>query len=292
MAKKRGKSGSKKPKDQSKPQSFRESLEFYLIDSKTNLGKGIDLAIIFVNLIVLAIFVSETYVLSENTLFFLFTIDIIAGVFFIGEYIVRLYAAPNRMKQIFDIYSIIDLIAIIPTLYFFSMPFLPYTFNIGFIKLVRAFRVLRVFRFLRFTVTPDFFFGRITMHLLKVVRLVLTIFLIFFVASGIFYHVEHVNNPYVNNFTDAFYFTVITLTTVGFGDIIPTSEGGKWVTIFMIISGIIMIPWQAAQIVKEWIFMANKKQVICKKCGLRYHDKDASHCKHCGSIIYQEVEGS
>ena len=89
---------------------------------------------------------------------------------------------------------------------------------------------------------------------------------------------------------DAFYFTVVALTTVGFGDITPVSEGGKWVTVIMILSGIILIPWQGGQIIKEWLH-SSKKSITCKKCGLKFHDDDASHCKSCGNIIYQEFEG-
>ena len=81
------------------------------------------------------------------------------------------------------------------------------------------------------------------------------------------------------NFGDAFYFTVVTLTTVGFGDIIPFSEAGRMVTVLMILSGIILIPWQVSRLVREWILIASKQDVTCPQCGLRYQDRDASHCK-------------
>ena len=115
--------------------------------------------------------------------------------------------------------------------------------------------------------------------------------MIFFISSGLFFFVENTINPNVDNFGDAFYFTVVALTTVGFGDIAPLSDAGKWVTILMILSGIIFIPWQVSQIVKEWVRMETKKEVICPGCGLRYHDEDASHCKSCGHSIFQEYDG-
>jgi voltage-gated potassium channel len=115
--------------------------------------------------------------------------------------------------------------------------------------------------------------------------------MIFFISSGLFFYVESELNPAVKNFGDAFYFTVVALTTVGFGDIIPLSDAGKWVTVLMILSGIVLIPWQISLIVKEWVRMATKKKVICPKCGLRYHDEDASHCKSCGQVIFQLYDG-
>ena len=270
---------------------FRETLQFYLIDCKTAFGKIIDIFIIFLNLFICAIIVVETYSVSEATVQLLWTVEVIIVLFFIIEYGARLYAAKSRLKQLVDIYSIIDLIAILPTISMLVLPHFDISFNIGFIKLIRSFRIFRIFRFLRFTADPDFFFGSITVQLLKVIRLFLTILMIFFISSGLFFYVESDLNPSVNNFGDAFYFTVVALTTVGFGDIIPRTYAGKWVTILMIFSGIILIPWQISRIVKEWVRMATKKEIICPGCGLRYHDEDASHCKSCGHVIFQEYDG-
>ena len=273
------------------PHGFRETLQFYLIDCKTALGKFIDIFIIILNLFICAIIVVETYSVSGATMQLLWKVEIIIVLLFIIEYGARLYAAKSRLKQLVDIYSIIDLIAILPTISMLVFPHFDITFNIGFIKLIRSFRIFRIFRFLRFTADPDFFFGSITAQLLKVVRLFLTILIIFFISSGLFFYVESDLNPSVNNFGDAFYFTVVALTTVGFGDIIPRTYAGKWVTILMIFSGIILIPWQISRIVKEWVRMATKKEIICPGCGLRYHDEDASHCKSCGHVIFQEYDG-
>ncbi len=278
-------------KDKIMPHGFRETLQFYLIDCKTPLGKLIDIFIILLNFFICVILVIETYSVSEATHQLLWKFEVAIVLFFILEYGARLYAAPKRLKQLVNVYSIIDLIAILPTLSMLVLPLFGITLNINFIKIIRSLRVFRIFRFLRFTADPDFFFGSITIQLLKVIRLFFTILMIFFISSGLFFHVEHGLNPNVINFGDAFYFTVIALTTVGFGDIIPRSDAGKWVTILMILSGIILIPWHISRIVKEWAHMATKKEIICPGCGLRYHDEDASHCKSCGHIIYQEYDG-
>ncbi len=267
--------------------NFRGTLQFYLVDCKTALGKMIDIFIILLNLFICAILVIETYPVSDETSDLLWIMELIIVSFFMIEYAARLYAAKNRLKQLRDIYSIIDLIAILPTLSLVIFPFFGIVLNLNYIKLIRIFRIFRIFRFLRFTADPVFFFGSLTVQVLKVVRLFLGIFMIFFISSGWFFYVEHEINTDLKTFGDAFYFTVVALTTVGFGDITPITEGGKWVTVLMIISGIIFIPWQVSKIVREWVRMASKTDVVCPGCGLRYHDKDASHCKSCGHIIYQ-----
>jgi len=271
---------------------FRSALQFYLIDCTTLPGKLIDILIIGLNLAVCAILVVETYPVSAAVKTFMWRAEILIVSVFILEYAARLYGARDRWKQMRDIYSIIDLVAILPTLILVVYSAVGLEADLGGLGVVRGLRIFRILRFFRFTADPDFFFGRITHQLLRVLRLFLTIVIIFFVSSILFYEVEHPVNPGVATFTDAFYFTVVALTTVGFGDITPLSEGGKWVTILMILSGIVLIPWQVSRIVREWIHIARKRDIVCSHCGLRYHDEDASHCKSCGHIIYQEYDGT
>jgi voltage-gated potassium channel len=273
------------------PTSFRQTLQFYLIDCNTALGRFIDVFIIGLNLAICALLVVETYPVGTAYSKLLWRIEIGVVAFFIVEYAARIYASKDRGRQWRDIYSIIDLVAILPTVSLLILPLFGLELDLGFIRMIRGFRIFRIFRFLRFTAEPEFFFGSIPLQLLKVVRLVLTIVMIFFISAGLFYQVESGVNDRIGNFGDALYFTVVALTTVGFGDITPQSHAGRWVTILMIFSGIVLIPWQASLIVKEWIHMAQKIDVVCPRCGMRYHDADASHCKSCGHVIFQEYDG-
>jgi voltage-gated potassium channel len=270
---------------------FRQALQFYLIDCRTPLGKLIDVAIVALNLLVCAIPVVETYPISDTTHHFLWRLELVIVAFFLLEYSARLFAADSRLRQLVDIYSIIDLVAIVPTAALLILPLFGVSPDLAFLKLLRGLRVFRIFRFLRFTADPIFFFGQYTWRFLRVLRLFLTIFMLFFISSGLFYRVEHETNPMVNTFGDAFYFTVVALTTVGFGDIVPVSAGGRWLTAVMILTGIVLIPWQAGLIIKAWLRLGVKRDIVCESCGLRWHDRDASHCKSCGQVIYQVYEG-
>jgi voltage-gated potassium channel len=158
--------------------------------------------------------------------------------------------------------------------------------NVGFLRVVR---VVRVLRFYRFTRDEEFFFGTVSASTLRVLKLLLTVLVIFFVSAGLFYSVEYRANPGVDNFGDAFYYTVVTLTTVGFGDIVPATRMGRWVTVGGVLAAIVLVPWQAGKIVRAWTYR-EKVNVRCPDCGLAYHDPDASHCKDCGHVIYQEYD--
>ncbi|MDP2750744.1 MAG: ion transporter [Nanoarchaeota archaeon] len=270
-----------------KRMSFRQKLRNYLEECDTPFGRFLDFFTAFLTIAICILFVIGTYAISSQLKETLWVIENIIVAFFIVEYAARFYAAEKRFKHALGFYSIIDFLSILPTilLFFFG------TSNIQFMTIMRVFRILRIFRILRNISDTKFFFGKTTAHILNVIQLVTTIFIIFFVSASTFWIVESPINPNVKNFTDSFYFTTVVLATVGFGDIVPVSQLGRLVTVLIVISGIIFIPWQASKLIKEWVRMSSKKRVVCKKCGLKYHDDDATHCKHCGKMIYQEKSG-
>jgi len=266
--------------------SARDVVRFYLLDHRTPLGKVIDVALLALNLVFVGLFVAETYALSPATDALLWELEVAIALVFLVEYGLRLYGARNRVGEFFNGYTMVDLLAILPTLAVLALPLSAVGVNVGFLRVIR---VVRVLRFYRFTRDAEFFFGTVTDNTLRAVKLLLTVLVIFFVSAGLFYSAEHRVNPGVNTFGDAFYYTVVTLSTVGFGDVLPVTTAGRWITVMTILAGIIVIPWQASKIVKEWGHKG-KVNVTCPECGLSYHDADASHCKACGHVIYQEFD--
>jgi len=273
------------------PRTFRETVHFYMIDFETPLGRGIDLFIIFLNLMACAIFVIDTYPLSPGLRGLLWNLELSVVGLFIVEYLLRFYGAEDRWCYVRDVYSIIDLAAIFPTLILLALPSAGTFVDIRFVQTIRIFSVFRIFRFLRFFARDHMLFGIVSEEMINVTRLILTILILFFVSSGLFYYVESPVNPKVENFGDAFYFTVVAVSTVGFGDIVPASGAGRLVAVAMIITGIILIPIQASRIVREWISMdMAKARVPCPECGLSRHDLDAKYCKNCGHILPKKGE--
>jgi voltage-gated potassium channel len=264
----------------------REQVRFYLIDHETWLGKGIDVSLLLLNLVFVGVFVAETYDLSPTIDARLWTLEVAIAFVFLAEYVMRLYGAENRLAEATNAYTVVDLLAILPTLSVVLLPGVGAVAQIGFL---RAVRVVRVLRFYRFTQDAEFFFGTVSDNTLRAVKLLLTVLVLFFVSAGLFYSAESGTNPDVATFGDAFYYTVVTLSTVGFGDIIPATRLGRWVTVATILAGVILVPWQASKIVREWAH-AEKVSVTCENCGLAHHDPDASHCKACGEVIYQEFD--
>ncbi len=244
------------------------------------MGKTFDLVIIALIFLVCIIFVIKTYNIPERLREIVNLIETIIIVIFIIEYLLRFWVAARKLKFFFNIYSLIDLAAILPI--FFAQQYF---------QVIRVFRTLRILRMIRFLEDRHFFFGSIKAVHLIIFRISYIMFAIVFVSSGLIFYTEHNINPEnFRTFFDGVYFSIVTLTTVGFGDITPLSDYGRVITILIIISGILFIPWQVRNLIANFIFSINKASLTCKECGLEYHDRDAVHCKRCGSKIYHKQE--
>ncbi|GAA0293646.1 ion transporter [Halarchaeum salinum] len=267
--------------------SVRDRVRFYLRDDETTAGRALDATLFVLNLVFVAIYVAQTYTLSADVRALLWSAELAIAVVFALEYAARITVADDVLAAIRDPYAIVDLLAILPTFAVFVLP----ASTVASIGFLRAIRVVRVLRFYRFTRDAEFFFGTVSDNALRAAKLLITVLVILFVSAGLFYGAEHAANPDVGTFGDAFYYTVVTLSTVGFGDVLPVTTLGRWVTIASIIAAIILVPQQASKIVKEWT-RREKVDVTCPNCGLSAHDPDASHCKACGHVIYQETGGT
>ncbi|MGH1393843.1 MAG: ion transporter [Trichormus sp.] len=250
----------------------RKQTEFYLTDLETPIGKAINLTIVTLVLLSSGIFVAQTYNIPDAVRLQFDVIDKVILILFAIEYALRLWSAENKINYIFSFYGIVDLMAILP--FFIGLV------DISFIRLLRWFRILRLIRF----IDQKFLFGTIsTEDGIIFMRILFTLFAIIFVYSGLIYQVEHpVNAKVYTTFLDAFYFSVVTMTTVGFGDVTPISEVGRLLTVLMILTGVTLIPWQVGDLIKGLVKNANQVEIICVDCGLAFHDQDAKFCKRCG----------
>jgi voltage-gated potassium channel len=254
---------------------LRQKVAFYLQDLDTLLGRAINLTIVGLVLLSSVIFVVDTYTIPTSVRIKLNAIDTSILLVFALEYLLRFWCADNKIKYILSFYSLIDLMAI--------LPFFIGVVDISFIRLLRWFRILRLIRFL----DRKFLFGSIsTEDGIIFARIFFTLFAIIFVYSGLIYQVEHRANPKVfSTFLDAVYFSVVTMTTVGFGDVTPSSEVGRLMTVLMILTGIALIPWQLGELIKRLVKTANQVETLCPTCGLSFHDTDAQFCKLCGTQL-------
>ncbi len=255
--------------------SLREKTAFYFEDTETSLGLGINLAILGLILISSGIFVAQTYPLPPQLASSLHTLDLVILVIFTIEYFLRFWSAENRYKFFFSLLSIIDLVSILPLLLG--------VMDFRFFRVFRWFRILRIIRFLQLETK---LFRIKTQDGIIFARIFLTLFSLIFVYAGLIYQVEHqINDKNLKNFFDAFYFVVVTMTTVGYGDVTPLSQAGRAMTLLMILTGVLFIPWQLSELIKQVLKTVNLVDKECLNCSLSRHDPDAKFCKKCGAKL-------
>jgi len=154
--------------------------------------------------------------------------------------------------------------------------------GLGFLRVLRTLRLLHTYQLLA-RLRKDFaFFRRNEEVLLASINLLVFLF----VTAGLVYALQHGINTDIGNYADALYFTVTTLTATGFGDITLTGTVGRMLSIGVMIFGVTLF-LRLAQV----LFRPSKVRYTCKECGLKLHEADAIHCKHCGAIIHIETEG-
>lgn len=262
-------------------QKISQKINFYLDDLATPIGKLINIAIAILVLASAISFVAQTYEISDVTRHRLNLLDdIILGVF-VFEYFLRLICAEEKLKHLFSLYAIIDLVAI--------LPFFLGAIDVTFIRLLRWFRILRLIRL----VESRTLFAHKTEDIAILFRILFTLLAIVFVFSGLVYQIEHPSNPKFHTFLDAFYFSIFTMTTVGYSDVMPKSDAGKLTTVIMVLTGIALIPVQLGELFKRLVQTANQsdrendvmKESICSGCELSLHDMDAEFCKVCGTKL-------
>ena len=259
----------------------KENIRVYLETSDNRKGFITDVFILILIALTSLLYVLETYSFPQLILDIFRVLDWIIIIIFTIEFFLRLWVAEDINAHLKSVYTWIDVIAIFP-----------FWFGYGSLQFFRVFRFFRFLRYSRIYLDMNTSkFGRRGIEKLFVIRLLFTIFTIIFVSSALIFNFEKTANEGIQTFGDAAYFTLVTLTTVGFGDIAPVTQMGRFATMLAIISGIVFIPWHVGALIRFLVYAKNKKSHTCKRCGLRYHDPDAVFCKACGKRIYQEYDG-
>jgi voltage-gated potassium channel len=154
--------------------------------------------------------------------------------------------------------------------------------NLGFLRVFRSLRLLRSYHLLRDLRSQYKFFARNEV----LIQSVLNLFVFIFVVTALVYVFQHDVNPQISSYTDALYFTVTTLTTTGFGDVTLRGDIGRLLAVVIMVLGVALFLK-----LLQAVFRPAKVEYGCPDCGLKLHDPDAVHCKHCGRTLHIETEG-
>jgi voltage-gated potassium channel len=204
------------------------------------------------------------------------SLDLFFGIVILADFSARLLISRNRLRDLAHPATWADAVAIVS----FLVPVVGE--GAGFLRILRTLRLLHTYQLVARLRADLPFFRRREELILAVVHL--GVFL--FVMSAIVYETQHWRNPAIGNYVDALYFTVTTLTTTGFGDIVLEGTPGRLISIIVMIFGVTLFLRLARALLSPY-----KVRFPCPVCGLQRHDIDAVHCKACGTILAIPDEG-
>jgi len=268
-----------------KEKTWKEKAWDIIFESDTFYGRLFDeilLALIVLSILVVMLESMESLRLNYGLLFdnaeWFFTI------IFTIEYIVRIIVSPKPKKYIFSFLGVVDFLAIIPTYIALSIPEAQAFIIIRSIRLLRIYRILKLYRFIR---AGNLLILALLNSLRKISIFMLFILVLVILLGTIMYVVEAGQNGFFS-IPLSIYWAVITLTTVGYGDIVPVTALGKFIATFIMLLGysIIAIPTGIVSIeMSRSIIRKDDKSKYCKYCNEPSHAVDAHFCRVCGSRL-------
>ncbi|TXE19851.1 ion transporter [Psychroflexus gondwanensis] len=268
--------------------TWKEKVHEVIYEADTKAGKVFDVAlfIIIVASLVLVILDSVEHIsLEYHTLFV--TLEWIITIFFTIEYILRVISIKKPKNYIFSFYGIVDFLSTIPL--YVSLIFASSGALLS-LRALRLLRVFRVFKLVRYTGAGSSVAVALRKSIPKILIFLYSVVIISFIAGTVMYIVEGPENGYTSIPT-GIYWAIVTLTTVGFGDIHPVTPLGQFIaTIIMLLGyGVIAVPTGivTAEMTKE---NTRKNTQVCSNCGEADHRDSAEFCHNCGDSLHKEQE--
>lgn len=263
---------------------WRKKLYTIIYESNTRAGKAFDvvlLVLIVLSVIVVMLDSMESWNRDFGKLFYV--LEWAFTIIFTIEYILRLICIQRPLKYATSFLGVIDLLSIIPT--YLSI----LVVGTQSLLVVRSLRLLRIFRIFKLThfLTEMHFLGTAVRGSLKKISIFMLIVLTLVVILGsIMYLVEGPDNGFTN-IPNSIYWAIVTITTVGYGDISPVTPLGKFIATCIMFIGYSIIAVPTGIVTTEMSMTARKMSTIrrCKVCMRDGHEPDALHCKWCGAML-------
>lgn len=219
---------------------------------------------------------------------------------FTAEYLLRIYCSKNTIRYIFSFYGIVDALSIFP---FYLGIIFPSMQSVAVIRILRVLRVFRILNMGSFMQEASILLLSLRKSLRKIVIFMMFVFITAIILGSFMYTIEGDINPNLSSIPKGIYWAIVTLTTVGYGDITPITDMGQIVAGVMMILGysVIAVP---TGIISADIISTDKKSSkkkkhnaadeeplrrirSCPNCGWQTEDQDADYCKRCGTEMVE-----
>ena len=274
-----------KSKDQIKKRIYE-----VVFEAETREGRIFDLVLLVAILISVFLVIIETVPAIRNEYGReIILLEWFFSVIFLIEYILRIYSIQNKWRYIFSFYGIIDFLSIVP-----ALVFLFYT-GAHSLLLLRSLRLLRVFRILkltRFMSQGQLIIRALNASKEKIFVFIMFITLLVIMFGSLIYLIEGDVNPGFDSIPRSIYWAIVTITTVGYGDISPVTPLGQFLASLIMVSGYAILAVPTGIVTGELIHASKENHNqssyntnTCPHCLLEGHDLDAKFCRKCGGQL-------
>lgn len=270
---------------------WRLNLHIIIFGSDTPPGKAFDVALIWVIMAsVLVVMLESVGVIDARYHEALFIAEWVFTIIFTIEYILRLICVGQPLRYARSFFGIIDVLAVLPT--YFSLIF-PGAQALLVIRLLRILRVFRVLKLVHYLSEADILIQALRSSRRKITIFVFAVLTLVVILGSLMYLIEGAENGFTS-IPRSVYWAIVTLTTVGYGDISPQTDLGQALASLVMIIGYAIIAVPTGIVTAEITRVGMKRQpsvedgtraLICPRCYAGDHDDDAAFCKKCGTQL-------
>lgn len=272
------------PKQYALRPGVRGRLNEVIFGVDTRAGRAFDIALILVIVLsVVAVLLESVAAVRMEHGRMLLTAEWVFTVLFTVEYLLRLYCAKSPRGYAFSFFGVVDFIGTVPT--YLSM-ILPGAQFLLVIRLVRILRVFRVLRLAQFLTEADTLVRALRASRHKILVFVFSVMTLVVILGSLMYLIEGAENGFTS-IPRSIYWAIVTLTTVGYGDISPQTNLGQALAAVVMIMGYGIIAVPTGIVTAELTRRESGHHVAmeCSTCGIREHDIDAIYCRRCGERL-------
>ncbi|WP_436883395.1 ion transporter [Enterobacter asburiae] len=207
---------------------------------------------------------------------------------FTSEYILRLLSSRCRIKYIFSFFGIIDLITLLPLYILWLWPEIAVEY-LTVMRLLRVLRLLRVVKVLRYVESASLIWETLYSARRKLLLFLGMVMILLCLSGGMMYIIEGPENGFTT-LPVSVYWAVVTMTTVGYGDITPHTTAGRILASLLILTGysMIAVPTGVMSAYMTEIMQRRRRHRLCQSCQSIDHSEDARYCQQCGALLEGE----
>ncbi len=269
----------------------KQTVHSVIFEAETKAGKLFDVTLIVVILAsVISVFLDTIRDIHDSYGDIFYVVEWVFTIFFTIEYCLRLWCINNRWLYARSFFGVVDLLGTLPT--YLSLFFVGAQYLLV-IRIIRVLRVFRILRLMRFVGEAELLMSALRASRRKITVFFLSVLTMVVVFGSLMYMVEGEEHGFTS-IPESIYWAVVTLTTVGFGDIIPQTPLGKALASLVMVMGyaVIAVPTGIFAVEMSQAERAQRNTRTCPHCAAEGHSMEASYCWRCGSHLYPVEESS